>query len=43
MDEIRPTPVLRGKAAKRFYSVINDGPISEKQQKFIDECKKLVE
>ena len=41
MNEYRPTPILKGKAAKRFYSLINDGPISEKQQKFLDDCKKL--
>lgn len=34
----RPTPILKGKAAKRFYSEINQGEISEKQQKFLDEC-----
>lgn len=42
MDEVRPTPVLRGKSAKRFYSIINNGPISEKQQKFLNGCRKLV-
>ena len=42
MDEYRPTPILKGKAAKQFYSLINDGPISKKQQKFLDDCKKLM-
>lgn len=42
MDEERPTPILKGKSAKRFYNQINDGPISEKQQKFLDDCRKLL-
>lgn len=32
---------LKGKAAKRFYENINKGEISEKQKKFLEECKKL--
>ena len=35
-------PILKGKSAKRFYSEINDGEISEEQQKFLDECSELV-
>lgn len=38
----RPTPVLKGKAAKRFYQEINQGEISEKQKKYIKKCKKLL-
>jgi len=38
---MKPTPILKGKSAKRFYSKINDGAISEKQQKFLDECVEL--
>jgi len=39
---MRPTPVLKGKAAKRFYKVINDGEISDKQKKYIEHCLKLL-
>lgn len=38
----RPTPILKGKSAKRFYSEINDGEISEKQKKFLNECLSLL-
>jgi len=41
-QEFRPTPTLKGKAAKRFLNEINDGEISEKQKKFLEECAKLV-
>ena len=39
---MRPTPILKGKAAKRFYKEINDGEVSEKQKKFLEECSKLL-
>ena len=32
--------VISGKAAKRFYKTINQGGISEKQQKFLDDSMK---
>lgn len=35
---MRPTPILKGKAAKRFYENINDGEISPKQQQFLNDC-----
>jgi len=37
----RPIPILKGKAAKRFYKIINQGKISEKQNKFLKDCVKL--
>ena len=42
-QEIRPTPTLKGKSAKRFLAEINDKEISKEQQKFLDECEKLVD
>ena len=39
---MRPTPILKGKAVKRFYANINDGDISQKQQAFLDDCDKLL-
>lgn len=39
---MRPTPILKGKAAKRFYKEINQGEISDKQKKFLDDCVKLL-
>ncbi len=39
---MRPTPTLKGKSAKKFFENINDGPISEKQQNFLDECRYLL-
>jgi len=41
-DELRPTPILKGKSAKRFYREINDSEISEEQNAFIQECLKLL-
>ena len=40
--EIKPTPILKGKSAKRFYAEINQGKISDKQKKFIEECLSLL-
>lgn len=40
---MRPTPTLKGKSAKKFFENINNGPISEKQQKFLDDCVNLLE
>jgi len=37
-----PTPILKGKSAKRFYKEINNGKISEKQKKFLEECVQLL-
>ena len=37
-----PTPILKGKAAKRFYKEINDGETSDKQKKYIEHCKKIL-
>ena len=39
---MRPTPILKGKAAKRFYKEINDGEISDKQKKYIEHCLKVL-
>ena len=39
-SDIRPTPTLKGKSAKRFYAEINNGDISEEQKKFLDDCSK---
>jgi hypothetical protein len=36
------TPILKGKNAKRFYAEINQGKISDKQQKFIENCLSLL-
>ncbi len=41
-DDLRPTPILKGKAAKRFYREINQKEISDKQKKFLGECLKLI-
>ena len=35
--------ILDEKSSERFYSEINDGEISEKQQKFLKECSQLLE
>jgi len=40
--EIRSTPVLKGKSARRFYDEINDKEMSDKQKKFIEECLSLL-
>ena len=40
--ELRPTPILKGKAAKRFYREINNSEISKEQKSFIEECLKLI-
>lgn len=40
---MRPTPTLKGKSAKRFYEKINQGEISTKQKKFLDECLQLLD
>ena len=42
-EELRPTPILRGKAAKRFYRHINDKEISDEQKSFINNCVKVLE
>lgn len=42
-NDVRPTPIVEGKAAKRFYKTIGDGRITEKQQKFLDECLSLLD
>lgn len=39
---LRPTPILKGKSAKRFYAEINDKEMSDKQKKFIEECLSLL-
>jgi hypothetical protein len=36
--DIKPTPKLKGKHAKKFYSEINNGEISPKQKKFLEDC-----
>lgn len=41
-SELRPTPILKGKSAKRFYREINDSEISDEQKKFLGECLKLI-
>lgn len=41
-QELRPTPILKGKAARKFYREINDSEISEEQEKFLGECLKLI-
>jgi len=40
---MRPTPTLKGKSAKKFYEEINQGEISTKQNKFLDECLQLLD
>lgn len=40
---IRPTPVLKGKSAKKFYDEINDEEITEEQKEFLEECKDIYE
>lgn len=40
-EVIRPTPVLKGASANKFYSAINNGKISPEQQKFLDSCVKF--
>ena len=39
---MRPTPILKGKSAKRFQEEINDGEISDKQKKYIEHCLKVL-
>lgn len=41
-QELRSTPVLKGKAARKFYQEINDGEISFEQKQFLGECVKLI-
>ncbi|MFO8077932.1 MAG: hypothetical protein R6U21_04770 [Thermoplasmatota archaeon] len=41
-QKLRPTPVLKGKAARKFYQEINDGKISSEQKQFLGECVKLI-
>ena len=40
--DIKPTSILKGKDAKRFYEEINQGEISDKQKKFLEECLSLL-
>ena len=40
---MRLTPTLKGKSAKKFYEEINQGEISTKQNKFLDECLQLLD
>jgi hypothetical protein len=42
-QEFRPTPVLKGKVAERFYHEINSGDISQEQKNFLNDCLKFVE
>jgi hypothetical protein len=42
ITELRPTPILEGKSAKRFYREINDKKISEEQKQFLHECVDLL-
>jgi hypothetical protein len=37
-SNIRPTPILKGKSAKKFYKDINDGKTSKEQQEYLEEC-----
>jgi hypothetical protein len=39
---MKQTPILKGKNAKRFYSEINQGTVSDEQKKFIQECLSLL-
>jgi len=41
-NELRPTTILKGKAAKRFYREINDNGMSEEQKEFLDDCVSLL-
>lgn len=41
-EELRPTPILKGKSAKRFYREINDKEMSTEQKAFIQDCLKLL-
>ena len=42
IQEVSYQMKITGKSAIRFYNEINNGKISEKQQKYLDECKKLL-
>ena len=42
-DELRPTPILKGKVAKRFYREINNRKISKEQVEFLHSCVELLE
>lgn len=35
---MRPTPVLKGKSAERFYELINEKEISKEQEEYLQEC-----
>lgn len=41
-DELRPTPILKGKVASRFYRTINNSEISDDQKRFLEKCAKLL-
>jgi hypothetical protein len=40
--KLTPTPILKGKSAKRFYKEINNGKISKEQEEFLEECLELL-
>ena len=42
-NELRPTPILKGKAAERFYRCINNGKMTEAQKKFLNQCADLLD
>jgi hypothetical protein len=37
----KPTPILKGKSAKKFYDSIQNGKTLPKQQAFLEQCSKL--
>jgi len=42
MNELRATPILTGKSAKRFYKEINNKEMSNEQREFLEECIDMV-
>jgi len=41
-QKLRPTPILKGKAAQKFYHEINNDEISPEQKQFLEECVQLI-
>jgi len=35
---LRPTPILKGRIAERFYKEFNNRELSEEQEAFIQDC-----
>ena len=41
-EELRPTPIVKGEAARRFYRTIGTGTVSQEQKDFLEGCAALL-